>query len=198
MSMSLTLTGKIVIATALISISLAVAQVFEDDIDYLFDKVTFRVPSEIAGIELGDLRSDVVFKLGEPSSDFYKVLVGRDVGDDSETLRVAFREDRVVRLDTGSLWGDYPLRDTERLLGIMGEPDIYAVSGNYLIRTYSYINEGFTINYFEDRATNYWLGETDWGTEGQMFNLGLKGVPPLSEYRVSGKQICPGESCPFK
>jgi hypothetical protein len=142
--------------------------------------------------------SDIVFKLGKPDAegetdgDTFKVWYNYSDEDEFGVLADNKGEVKIVLILSHALrretnWGyDHPVRKTEGLLQLMGDPDIYAASSDFVTRRYTYLDHGLTFDYEADSLVSVMQGEVGW-----------RATPDKGEYRVMGEQICPGERCPW-
>jgi len=174
--------------------------VYNTEIELAYNKAFFEPPTTIAGVAVGDSRSDVVFRLGTGLSgedctycDENSMLWKLGTESTPEYIQAVFTNGlarTVTSTSTAQTFGRrYVLNNTERLLDMLGEPDILAVSSNLLNRRYTYLEWGVTLEYAQNDLTSVMIGEVEWRSTGD------QGVG--SEYSVMGKQICPGSDCPW-
>jgi hypothetical protein len=166
---------------------------YEDELEFAYTKAFFEVPTVIRGVAYGDSKSDVFFRLGEPEADC-SFCDEREmlwiIGDEllGDYIYVGFENDLVISVWTTSIRGvfgnDYALKNTEQLLEILGEPDILAITPSLFGRRYTYLDWGVTFSYEQNELIGVLIGKVEWREAG-------------GEYFVRGKQICPGDDCPW-
>ncbi|MEP5568106.1 MAG: hypothetical protein ABJN62_09760 [Halioglobus sp.] len=164
-----------------------------DKIEYQWDKRNFEPRVSYKGVDETTPLSDILFKLGEPDHDGEvverKVLAWKAEYNDSYEFVLFTKNNAIEFINVFRLpWGrNHPVRTTEGLIDLMGEPDIYAETKDFLERRYTYAEHGISFNYKNNRLTDVSQGEVEWRSHGSSTGL----------YKVFGKQICPSESCPW-
>ncbi|MEP4148731.1 MAG: hypothetical protein ABJL54_16050 [Halioglobus sp.] len=162
-----------------------------DRIEYQWDKYTFEPKVTYQGLDVNSTLSDVVFKLGAPDKeDEEDDAKSWNLNKEHTALRIKVKHGEIFRffLHSSALpWKhSHPILTTEGLIDVMGEPDIYAVSKDFGVRKYVYLDYGISFGYVRDRLFSAEQGEIVWAR-----------VSHTGEYRVHGKQICPSENCPW-
>lgn len=174
------------------------ADVYKEEIQYAWEKHTFEVPTDIAGIYPGMSKSDMIFKfgLGEAEADdsscigcgewkfFYELEGGRIIVAflDEERTKVS----HVIGFD--ELDADHPLYHTEGLLEVLGEPEVLAIKSDGTARSYFYTKDNVVFKYSTNMLVTVTIGGMSWGaSDGN----------DAHEYYVNGKQYCPGGGCPW-
>ena len=186
-----------IVALVIIGVVLVV---YNTEIELAYNKAFFEPPTTIAGVAVGDSKSDVVFRLGAGLSgedctgcDENNMVWNLGTESTPEHIAVQFRNGLVSLIQAASpaqtFGRRYALNNTEGLLDMLGEPDIFAVSSNLLNRRYTYLEWGVTFNYAQNDLTAVMIGDSVWRSTRD------QGVG--SEYSVMGKQICPGSDCPW-
>lgn len=172
---------------------------FEKEIDVAYAKVFWKLPTEIAGISIGDEKSDAFFKLGKYKSECHKNddFCRWKIDEIGETnLYIQFTDDvsTLMIKESESAWqlNEIPFKDIETMKNILGEPLIYAESKDFLRRRYTYVldiksKKGVTFDFVSNNLTEYMIG-----------NVRLRAQSgETGKYVIGGKIICPGEDCPF-
>jgi hypothetical protein len=155
-----------------------------------FEKIFFRHPTSASGITIGMTKADVVFKLGAGTPLKKKGLRYHN------GLTIRFNQEDRAYVIVGNfrqfLPFDNPIKKTEDLKDIFGEPQIYSSSDDFKTRRYTYSDDnlisGVTYSYETNALKEVMIGEiTTRGSHGGN-----------SEYIVNGIKLCPGAKCPFE
>ena len=184
---------------------------------------TFRAVDSIDGISLGQSREDLLFLRGlnlactdpeispskcdsfyirEAKYDPISLAREEEATAITETGMVDFELDRVVRVEKVSGFPWLRINDTEDLVRRLGEPNIYSISTDFKVRSYSYVDRPWTFQFEKDQLrrvelgkvrTRYALNLTDYFDKDGSYN-----VYEGSKILVRGRQVCPGSECPFK
>jgi hypothetical protein len=175
------------------------------------DNNTFRAVDAINGIYLGQSREDLLFlkdlKLNcsdsdVPPSECDSFFILEPRYDMKTTGLVDLELDRVVRVEKVSGFPRLRINDTEDLVRRAGEANVYSISTDFEVRSYSYVDIPWTFQFEKDQLrrvelgkvrTRYALNLTDYRDEDGYFN-----VYEGSKILVRGRQVCPGSECPFK
>ena len=172
----------------------------------------------IDGIAIGNSKSDVVFKMGPPvscnsakhSNLFSAPVIDPSIPRELLPLSLGYTEPTAMRCAWGtdnlnitfssggkvesiyvkiSMFSESLPTTTEELIGIFGEPRIYAVSADLLSRLYTYsdndLQTGITYHYEGNHLAGLGLGAIKW-----------RGIFDET-YVVDGTQYCPGATCPW-
>lgn len=146
-------------------------------------------PSAISGIEPNMPLPTVVSRLGEPDRCWQSQHWCAWENADEQVLSIQF-EDGLVRYLFAQIGfnsqDNLPFTDVSGMRAVLGEPDVYAVSGTGWRTRYTYLDSGLTINVDEGQVTGFTLGYVGWRV-----------TATLSEYWVAGRQLCPSGECPF-
>jgi hypothetical protein len=150
----------------------------------------------LLGVSLGESQSDVIFRRGEPINCLSIELNGESClwGD----LQVVFFDGAVGMVASTATGGSTarralnirlsrPLFTTiEEMKEILGEEDIYASSGDFLTRRYTYLEWGVTYTFASNQVEDIMIGRVNWRTGNG-----------VSEYVVQGRVVCPSDDCPW-
>ena len=190
--------GYVLLGAVVLSVGLVVVMMNADKIEYQWGKYTFEPRVVYKGVDVNTPLSDIVFKLGKPDEegerDGHTLKLWLNYSDENEFAVFADNKGEVETIIVFSRalrremnWGyNHPVRKTEGLLQLMGDPDIYAASSDFVTRRYTYLDHGLTFDYEADSLDTVHQGEVEW-----------RATSDNAEYRVMGEQICPGERCPW-
>ena len=198
----------------------------------------FDPPENVSGIYLGVDRNDLIFRTDlrwecvppelaiqncdvlswidkETYSKFQKKY-GDEATSSPVNGNVVLENELVVRIKQTSRLNEYlfNFNGVDELSTQLGDPDILSISKSLKSRTYTYLEEGWSFTFIENRLTGF-----IWGKLSVWDSLNTPFVPttPLeslsndelfvlafgeerylgNQYFVSGEKLCPGPDCPF-
>jgi len=163
-----------------ICIVLGIAIVNWDKIIFEYEKIFWEPDSEmLGGVSIGDTRSDVIFRKGEPDE-----VDGRDITyDKNGILSIMFNDDDTVEMIIYTGTFPSPFDTVDKMKEIIGDEDILAISKDFRVRRYTYLQWGVSFLFLEDVLRGISIGTVQWRS--------LIG----GGYIVKGRVICPGDDC---
>lgn len=178
---------KIIVAIVITALMILSGLLLWDNYKHYF----WEPSAEIFPVNIDMTRSDIFFQLGEAT---FCTPVGRTCfwskkSHNAEHIIVRFDDNEDVKLigRSSKNWIGYvPFRNVEKMLQTLGEPDVIAVSKDYLNRRYTYFDSGFSFSFTENTLQNVSYGLVEW-----------RMLPELYEYQIKGRKVCPGDDCPF-
>ncbi len=167
-----------------VTIIFALALIWSQWLSAIYARATYDHPRQINDVLVGTCVSDLVFKHGLPDivnennyvyTDYFGIdwIVSLD---DEECVRVITDDLNYLEIT------DYPFRNIQEMEEVIGEPDILAISEDYLERRLTYLFErpyGITYIFVQDRLDRVMLGEVRW-----------RRTSTIGDYILRGKQIC--------
>jgi tetratricopeptide (TPR) repeat protein len=176
---------------------LTVIWVFSGDISNEIFKSSWEPSNELAGIPIGMTQEQVLKLKGKPDG-YYgpeeerkSILAWHYRTSKRPDLLVYFDQDTVVKINTLSprATGDkVPFKTVEEMREILGPEDI---------RSESYQSSQYT--YIKWNLSYEWPGEWS-GNSLRSINLGHDNwfySGKWAHYYINGRQVCPGEACPW-
>ena len=116
---------KVIFVLITICIVLGIAIVNWDKIIFEYEKIFWEPDSEmLGGVSIGDTRSDVIFRKGEPDE-----VDGRDITyDKNGILSIMFNDDDTVEMIIYTGTFPSPFDTVDKMKEIIGDEDILAIS----------------------------------------------------------------------
>ena len=154
----------------------------------------------MAGIQIGDKVSDLVFKhgLGKPQPEYKERVTYEELS--AEFWIDIFNKVELVNFVPNSRNTKYtprafPIKTADDLLSKFGEPEIYSSSSVHLDRRYTYFDDnlqsGVTYSFKQGKLQSIMIGKIFWGSA-------MGNANHVNEYIVNGEVFCPGLKCPYK